>query len=326
MSGDFRNLRKSKVIRDSVAETAVSVADLIMPYFVIEGTKRREPIKSMPGISRLSIDNLLADVKAAKSLGIEAVLLFGVTDKKDEKGRESYRPDGVLQRAVKALKKDVEDIVVITDVCMCGYTSHSHCGIVKNSYVDNDATIKVLAKIAVSHAAAGADFVAPSAMMDGQVAAIREALDKNGFGPTGIFAYSAKYASSLYGPFRDALGSSPKFGDRKTYQMDYRNSDEALREIGADIEEGADIVMVKPALFYLDIMRRAKDAFKTPLAAYNVGGEYSMVKAYMSSEFIVRSSETEKNLVLEVLTSIKRAGADLIITYHAKDVAKWLKS
>lgn len=309
----LRRLRRNEIIRDLVAETRISAEDLVMPYFVIEGKMGCVPIKSMPGINRLSIDNLIKDIKELKYLGIKAVLLFGIPRKKDEEGSEAYRKGGIVQKAIKAIKKDIEDIIVITDVCLCGYTSHGHCGIVKtqNYIVDNDETLKILAKIALSHAEAGADLVAPSAMMDGQVRAIRESLDKNGFKDAGILAYSAKYASNFYGPFREALDSSPQFGDRKSYQMDYRNSDEALREIEQDIEDGADIVMVKPALAYLDIIYRAKERFNIPLAAYNVSGEYAMVK--------------DKNLVLEILTSIKRAGADLIITYHAKEVARWLR-
>ncbi|MDD5449831.1 MAG: porphobilinogen synthase [Candidatus Omnitrophica bacterium] len=340
-----------------MSETRLSAEDLVMPYFVIAGKNKREPIKSMPGIFRLSVDNLIGDIDEAQGLGIKAVLLFGVTENKDDEASEAYNKNGVVQRAIREIKKSIgkdrdkkgkirDDVIVIADVCLCGYTSHGHCGIVKKSQwsmVNNDATIKVLAKIAVSHAEAGADLVAPSAMADGQVAAIRAALDKNGFEDTGILAYSAKYASNFYGPFREAAASVPRFGDRKTYQMDFRNSGEALREIKRDIDEGADIVMVKPALAYLDVIRRAKDRFNIPLAAYNVSGEYSMVKAYCRSSVIARSPEgatkqsqkrdcfgtsclaMTRDLVLEILTSIKRAGADLIITYHAKEAAKWLK-
>jgi len=296
-----------------------------MPYVVVEGRNKKKPIRSMPGIARLSVDNLVKDVKAAKALGIKAILIFGVSKAKDLRASEAHNEDGIIQNAVRAIKKQIKDIVVITDVCLCGYTSRGHCGIVKDGRIDNDETIKVLAKIALSHAAAGADLVAPSAMMDGQVLAIREALDEKGFDETGILGYSAKYASSFYGPFREALGSRPKFGDRKSYQMDYRNSEEALNEIAADIDEGADIVMVKPALCYLDIVQRAKDRFDIPIVAYNVSGEYSMVKAYCEKPE-TRVQKPEKDLVLEILTSIKRAGADLIITYHAKEAAKWLKA
>ena|SRR3989338_514285 len=340
----LRRLRKDEATRDLVSETNLFPHNLIMPYFVIAGKNKQEPIKSMPGINRLSLDNLVKDIEEIRRLGIKAVLLFGLAQKKDKVGSEAYAKSGLIQKAIKALKKEVKDIIVITDVCLCGYTSHGHCGILKvvdslslmvdgkqkkashklstinyQPKIDNAATLRVLAKITLSHAQAGADFVAPSAMMDGQVKAIREALDKQVLQKTRILAYSVKYASNFYGPFREALDSQPQFGDRKTYQMDFRNSDEALREIEADIKEGADIVMVKPALAYLDIIRRAKDKFNLPLAAYNVSGEYAMVKAYCQGR------DTEKKLVLEILTSIKRAGADLIITYHAKEAAKWLK-
>lgn len=324
----LRESRKSQDIRDSVSQTRLSVKDLIMPYFVIEGKDKKETIKSMPGIYRLSVDNLIKDVKEAKKSGISKMLLFGVSKKKDTFAKEAYQKDGIAQKAIREIKKSIPDIAVITDVCLCGYTTHGHCGVVrggKNFIIDNDETIKILAKIALSHAEAGADFVAPSAMMDGQVWAIRKALDKEGFVNTRIMAYSAKYASSFYGAFREALDSAPQFGDRKTYQMDYRNSDEALREIEEDIREGADIVMVKPALAYLDIIYRAKQKFNLPLAAYNVSGEYAIVKDYCQGSGV--SSQglgTEKNLALEILTSIKRAGADLIITYHAKEMARWL--
>ena len=326
----LRRLRRNKQIRDLVSETQLSIKDLIVPYFVIGGKNKREPIKTMPGIYRLSLDNLIRDIKEIKGLGIKAILLFGIAQKKDVKATEAYSREGILQKAIKAARKEIKDITIISDVCLCGYASGGHCGIVRrikserknqNEFiVDNDETLKILAKVALSHAQAGADFVAPSAMMDGQVKAIREILDNNGFPNTGILAYSAKYASSFYGPFREALGSSPQFGDRKTYQMDYRNSDEALREIEQDINEGADIVMVKPALSYLDIIYRAKQKFNVPLVAYNVSGEYSLVKSAAKGGLV-----DEKNIILEILTSIKRAGAGLIITYHAKEVAKWLK-
>ncbi|MFH1655793.1 MAG: porphobilinogen synthase [Candidatus Omnitrophota bacterium] len=317
---ELRKLRENQAIRDQVSETRISVKDLILPYFVVEGSNIRQEIKSMPSVFHLSIDNLLEDLKQTRNLGINRILLFGLPQKKDVSGSESYSKDGVVQKALRAIKKETEDIVVITDVCLCGYTSHGHCGIVKDKKIDNDASIKVLAKIALFHAQAGADFVAPSAMMDGQVRAIREALDKNGFEDTKILAYSAKYASNFYGPFRDALDSTPQFGDRKTYQMDYRNSDEALREIEQDIDEGADIVMVKPALAYLDIIYKAKQKFNVPIAAYNVSGEYSMIKKLSEGDKI-----KERDLALETLTSIKRAGADLIITYFGREVAKWLE-
>ena len=318
----LRRLRRNSLIRGIASQTRISASDLVMPYFTVRGRNKKESIKSMPGIYRLSIDNLVKDIKETRGLGINSALLFGIPVKKDKYGKEAYNEGGVIQKAIKAIKKDIGDIVIITDVCLCGYTSHGHCGIIKsqNRIIDNDKTLKVLAKIALSHAYAGADFVAPSAMMDCQVKAIREALDKNGFQDTGILAYSAKYASNFYGPFREALDSTPEFGDRKTYQMDYRNSDEALREIEEDINEGADIVMVKPSLAYLDIIYRAKEKFNIPLAAYNVSGEYSAIKKLSQGDKV-----KEKDLALEVLTSIKRAGADIIITYHAKEAARWLK-
>ena len=332
----LRRLRKNSLIRDIISQANVSAGDLAQPYFIIEGRNKREHINSMPGIYRLSVDNLVRDMKEARDLGIKAALLFGIPVKKDKYGKEAYNESGVIQKAIKTIRKEIGDIIIITDACLCGYASHGHCGIVKKSkikmqkskiqakiqnfYIDNDKTLKILAKIALSHAEAGADFVAPSAMMDGQVKAIREALDKDGFQDTGILAYSAKYASNFYGPFREALDSTPEFGDRKTYQMDYRNSDEALREIQEDINEGADIIMVKPSLAYLDIIYRAKEKFNIPLAAYNVSGEYSAIKKLSQGDKI-----KEKDLALEVLTSIKRAGADIIITYHAKEAARWLK-
>lgn len=328
----FVRLRRSRAtsnLRELYAETELSVKDLIMPYFVIEGKDKRQAIRSMPGINRLSVDNLIKDIKEITDLGIRAVLLFEICDKKDKMGSRSYSEIGALQRAVAAIKKEKADVVVITDVCLCGYTSHGHCGIVRMQnakrkmqsgfIIDNDKTIKILAKIALSHAEAGADFVAPSAMMDGQVGMIREALDKNKFSDVGILAYSAKYSSNFYAPFREALNSHPEFGDRKTYQMDFRNSNEALREIEQDIDEGADIVMVKPALSYLDVIYRAKERFNVPIAAYNVSGEYSLIKTAAKEGML-----DERQVVLEILTSMKRAGADLVITYHAKEAAKWI--
>lgn len=324
----LKRSRRNNQIRELVSQTQLLARNLIMPYFIIEGKNKKEPIEAMPGVYRLSLDNLIKDINEIKKLGIKAVLLFGICRRKDEKGRESYNKNGLVQRAIKAIKKEIKDMVVISDVCLCGYTFHGHCGIIKKvnrktmdyGLIDNDATLKVLAKVALSQAEVGVDFVAPSAMMDGQVRAIRETLDKNGFKEVGILAYSAKYASNFYGPFREALDSSPKFGDRKSYQMDFRNSDEALREIEEDIKEGADMVMVKPALAYLDIMAKAKEIFKVPLVAYNVSGEYSLVKVG-AKEGVV----DEKEIILEILTAIKRAGADLIITYHAREVARWLK-
>ncbi len=328
----LRRLRSNEQIRNLFGQTQVSAKNMVMPYFVIAGKNKREPIKSMPGIYRLSLDNLIRDIREIKDLGINAILLFGIAQKKDALGTESYSKTGIAQKAIKEIRRQIKDIVIITDVCLCGYTDHGHCGIVtplkrkssaktQNYIINNDKTLKVLTKIALSHAEAGADFVAPSAMMDGQVSAIRDALDNNGFQNTGILAYSAKYASTFYGPFREALDSTPQFGGRKTYQMDYRNSGEALREVQQDIDEGADIVMVKPALSYLDIIYRVKQKFNVPVAAYNVSGEYSLVKSAAKEALA-----NEKEIILEILTSIKRAGADLIITYHAKEVAQWLKA
>ncbi|WP_029688776.1 porphobilinogen synthase [Thermoanaerobacter sp. A7A] len=314
-----RRLRMNSILREMIRETSLDVGDLIYPLFVVPGDNIKEEIDSMPGVYHFSIDLLVEEVKEVRDLGIPAILLFGVPSYKDELGSEAYSEEGIVQKAVREIKEKVPEIVVITDVCMCGYTIHGHCGIVENGQVVNDKTIDYIAKIALSHVEAGADIVAPSDMMDGRVAAIRKLLDSKGFVNTPIMAYSAKYASSFYGPFREAANSAPQFGDRKSYQMDYGNSNEALREIALDIEEGADIVMVKPALSYLDIIRRVKDNFNIPIAAYNVSGEYSMMKAAAKMGWI-----DEKSVVLEILTSIKRAGADIVITYFAKDVAKWL--
>ncbi|MFH0732597.1 MAG: porphobilinogen synthase [Candidatus Omnitrophota bacterium] len=321
----LRRLRQRVNLRDWISQTRLDPKDVILPYFVTEGRNAKKEIKSMPGVYHFSIDSLLKDISGAKE--IRSILLFGIPETKDKQGSPAYRDDGIVQKAVKAIKTEFRKLIVITDVCLCGYTTHGHCGIIRKSKVksqkskiiDNDETLKVLANIALSHAEAGVDFVAPSAMMDGQVRAIREMLDKNGFDDTGIMAYSAKYASSFYGPFREALDSRPQFGDRKSYQMDYRNSNEALREIKQDIDEGADIVMVKPALAYLDIIYRAKQKFAVPIAAYNVSGEYSMIKKLAGGD-----KAREKELALEVLASIKRAGADLIISYFGKEVLRWL--
>jgi len=313
----LRRLREKSTIRDWISETELHPKNIILPYFVVEGKGTREPIKSMPGVYHLSIDNLLKDIPEA--VGIQSILLFGIPESKDRLGSQAYKKDGVVQKAIRAVKKKFKNLIVILDVCLCGYTSHGHCGIVKDGKIDNDASLEALAKIALSYAEAGADFVAPSAMMDGQVKAIRDTLDENGFKDVGILAYSAKYASNFYGPFREALDSAPQFGDRRTYQMDFRNSDEALREIKQDIDEGADIVMVKPALAYLDIIYRAKQKFNVPIAAYNVSGEYSMIKKLSGGDRI-----KERDLALEILTSIKRAGADLIISYFGKEIGKWL--
>jgi len=336
----LNRLRKGKATRDLIAQARIGPDNLVMPCFVREGRKVKEPVEAMPGVFRFSQDELLKEIEQLKRSGVSSVILFGLPGEKDDAGRQAYSENGVIQKVVRALKKNFGDeLAVITDVCLCGYTKHGHCGVIKKSHkvtksqghqikIDNNKTINILAKIALSHARAGADIVAPSAMMDGQVAAIREGLDKNGFGDTAIMGYSAKFASNFYGPFREAAGSGMKFGDRKSYQMDFRNSDEALREIEADIQEGADIVMVKPALAYLDIIARAKEKFSVPLAAFNVSGEYAMVRTYLKmspSHQVTKSPEMEKQLVLEILTAIKRAGADIIITYWAKDAAKWLK-
>ena len=348
----LKRLRKSKVIRDLIAQACISPDNLVMPYFVREGKKIRQPIEAMPGVFRFSPDELLKEVEQLRLAGVHSLILFGLPGEKDNAGSNAYSENGVIQKAVRALKKNFGDeLAIITDVCLCGYTKHGHCGILerqkvkgsrksgippiikqgsgkrqKEFSIDNDETLKVLARIAFSHAQAGADIVAPSAMMDGQVQAIREGLDKNGFSETAIMGYSAKFASNFYGPFREAAGSGMKFGDRKSYQMDFRNSDQALREIEADIQEGADIVMVKPALAYLDIIAKAKERFAVPLAAFNVSGEYSMVKTYSKSTVhSPQSTGIEKELALEILTAIRRAGADIIITYYAKEAAGWLK-
>jgi len=315
-----RRLRKNENLRRMIRETSLSVDDLVYPLFVTAGKKVKKPIDSMPGNFQLSLDYLAKEVKTTKDLGIPAVLLFGIPEKKDEEGSGAYDRDGIIQRAVREIKDKVPDILVITDVCLCEYTSHGHCGILDGDYVDNDSTIEILAETAVSQAEAGADMVAPSAMMDGQVLAIRDALDEDGFDDLPVMAYSAKYASSFYGPFREAAEGAPQFGDRTTYQMDPPNSDEAIREITLDVEEGADIIMVKPALAYLDIIRRAKEEFDLPLAAYNVSGEFSMIKAAETMGWLDGT-----RAMMECLTSIKRAGADIIITYFAKEAAALLK-
>ena len=316
-----RRLRTSEVMRRLVRETELSVNDLIYPLFVVHGSGVRMEISSMPGCFRVSVDELVREAAEVRDLGIPGILLFGLPESKDEVGSEAYAPNGIIQQAVKAVKSAVSDLLVVTDVCLCEYTSHGHCGIVKDGRVANDETVELLAKIAVSHARSGADIVAPSDMMDGRVAAIREALDEDGFGDAAIMAYSAKYASAFYGPFREAAECAPQFGDRKTYQMDPANAREALKEVSLDIAEGADIVMVKPALAYLDVIRQVKDATDVPVAAYNVSGEYSMVKAAAQNGWL-----DERKAVMEILTSIKRAGADIILTYHAKDAANWLRS
>jgi len=314
-----RRMRRTENLRRMIRETRLSVDNLIYPLFVVPGEKVRRPVASMPGVFQLSRDEVVREAKEVAKLKIPAVILFGVPEEKDERGSEAYSQSGVVQQAVKAIKDATPDLVVITDVCLCEYTSHGHCGILKGQEVDNDATLDVLARIAISHAKSGADIVAPSDMMDGRVRAIRQALDENGFSQTAIMAYSAKYCSGFYGPFREAAHSAPQFGDRRSYQMDIANAEEAIREVTMDIEEGADIVMVKPALAYLDIIRTVKNMFDFPLAAYNVSGEYAMVKAACERGWL-----EEKRIVMEILTAIRRAGADMILTYFAKDVARWL--
>ncbi len=314
-----RRLRKNENFRRMIRETKLSVDDLVYPLFVVPGKDKKKPIRSMPGNFQMSIDHILKEVQKTKDLGIPAILLFGIPDKKDELASGAFTQDGIIQQAVRRIKDKVADILVITDVCLCEYTSHGHCGMIEKGDVDNDTTLEVLAETAVSHAKAGVDMVAPSAMMDGQIRAIREGLDEAGYDNLPIMAYSAKYASCFYGPFREAAESVPQFGDRKAYQMDPANSDEAIREINLDVEEGADIIMVKPALPYLDIIRRAREEFDLPVAAYNVSGEFAMIKAAAQLGWL----DGERAMV-EALTSIKRAGADIIITYFAQDTAKLL--
>ena len=316
----MRRLRATPALRRLVQETRLSVSDLIYPIFVAEEAGEPREIEPMPGIFQHSLDSLKSEVKTVAELGIPAVLVFGIPSYKDEVGSQGYAPNGIIQEAIRAIKQAQPELAVIGDVCMCEYTSHGHCGILlDDGVVDNDRTLELLAETAVSQADAGADIVAPSAMMDGQVGAIRDALDDNDHENVPIMAYSAKYASSFYGPFRAAAESTPQMGDRKGYQMDPPNVNEAMREIEQDIFEGADIVMVKPALAYLDVITKAKQRFDTPLAAYNVSGEYSMVKAAAGNGWI-----DERRIVMEILTGIKRAGVDMIISYHAKDVAAWL--
>ncbi|MFC2009676.1 porphobilinogen synthase [Chloroflexota bacterium] len=315
----LRRLRRTETLRAMVRETAVDVGDLIYPLFVNAGDGVKQDISAMPGFFRYSVDLLSREVEEVAGLGIPAVLLFGIPDCKDEVGSSAYDPEGVIQQAVRAIKKTVPELVVLTDVCLCEYTSHGHCGVLVDGCVDNDRTLELLARMALSHAEAGADIVAPSDMMDGRVKAIRQALDEKGFQQTAILSYAAKYSSAFYGPFREAADSTPQHGDRRSYQMDTANWREALREVEQDIVEGADMVMVKPAMAYLDVIRRVRDKYDCPLAAYNVSGEYAMVKAAAQQGWL-----DEKQIILEVLTAIKRAGADLIITYHAREAAPWL--
>jgi porphobilinogen synthase len=314
-----RRLREKTLVRKLVRETTLAVDDLVYPLFVVHGRGVREPISSMPGQSRLSVDELVKECKDVAGMGIPAVLLFGLPAHKDPRGSEAYADDGIVQQAVRAVKDTVPDLLVVTDVCLCEYTSHGHCGIVEDGTVRNDPTVDLLARTAVSHAEAGADIVAPSDMMDGRVGAIRDALDEATFADTPIMAYSAKYASAYYGPFRDAVDSAPQHGDRRGYQMDASNAREAVREVNMDVAEGADIVMVKPALAYMDIIRMVADEVNLPLAVYNVSGEYAMIEAAAANGWIDRD-----RIVMETLTGFRRAGADIIITYHALHAAKLL--
>ncbi len=317
----MRRLRGSGLLRDLVRETELTAAHLVYPMFVELGTDSQTPIAAMPGVERFSISRVVEEAAEAAAAGIPAVLLFGVPIDKDEQGSGAYDPEGVVQLAVRAIKEAHPDLVVMTDVCLCAYTSHGHCGVVRaDGRIDNDLSLELLARTAISHAEAGADAIAPSDMMDGRVGALRAQLDAEGHTGTPIVAYSAKFASAFYGPFREAAGSAPAFGDRRTYQLDPANAEEAVREAILDMEEGADIVMVKPALAYLDVIHRVKQATGMPVAAYNVSGEYAMIKAAAAAGYI-----DERSTVLETLTSIRRAGADIVITYHAKDVAEWLR-
>jgi porphobilinogen synthase len=317
----LRRLRRTPVLRDLVRETRLHAGDLVLPLFVEEGLEGRAAIEAMPGVDRVSISAAVAEAGEAAALGIPAVLLFGIPGHKDEEGSGAWDDDGIVQLAARAIKDAHPEALVIADLCLCEYTSHGHCGLLRaDGSVDNDSTVELLARTAVSQARAGADIVAPSDMMDGRVGAIRAALDEEGLVDTPTMAYSAKFASAFYGPFREAADSTPAFGDRRGYQMDPANGDEALREVLLDVQEGADIVLVKPALPYLDVVRRVKDATSLPVAAYNVSGEYSMLKAAAAAGYI-----DERAAVLEALTSIRRAGADIVITYHAKDVARWLQ-
>ena len=315
----LRRLRENAAMRLLTRETSLSVKDLVYPLFVTHGRDVQRPVESMPGVNQLSLDRLPSEIAEVSELGIPAVLLFGIPEHKDARGTGAYDPHGIVQEAVRVVKETAPELLVVTDVCLCEYTDHGHCGVIKGEHVDNDETLELLTRTALSHAEAGADVVAPSAMMDGQVGAIRSALDDGGYPLVPIMAYSAKYASAFYGPFRTAAESAPQFGDHRGYQMDPSNARQALREMELDIQEGADIIMVKPALAYLDIIARARQAFSHPIAAYNVSGEYSMVKAASANGWLDGPEAT-----LEVITAIKRAGADIIISYHAKDMARRL--
>jgi porphobilinogen synthase len=316
----LRRLRATRALRGLVRETSLEPADLVYPLFVAHGLDRREPIEAMPGIDRLSIGHAVAEAAEAAELGIPAVLLFGIPASKDEEGSGAWDEEGIVQLATRAIKEQVPDLIVVADLCLCEYTSHGHCGVLREGTVDNDATLELLSRTAVSQARAGADLVAPSDMMDGRVGVIRQALDEGGYAETPILAYSAKFASSFYGPFREAADSTPAVGDRRGYQMDPANANEALRETRLDVEEGADIVMVKPALPYLDVIRAVKEQTGMPVGAYNVSGEYAMVKAGAAAGYL-----DERATVLEALTCIRRAGADIVVTYHAKEAARWLR-
>lgn len=315
----LRRLRYNPILRDMVRETELQKNDLIYPLFVRPGENIKTEIKSMPGVFQMSIDILVKECKEVRDLGIPAVILFGIPEHKDEKGSEAYDPNGIIQRAIRAIKAEVKDLLVITDVCLCEYTSHGHCGLLQGEEILNDETVSLLAKEAVSHAETGADIIAPSDMMDGRVAAIRKALDYKGFQNIPIMSYAVKYASGYYGPFRDAAESTPTFGDRRSHQMDIANSNEAIREADLDVDEGADIIMVKPAGAYLDIIYRVKEEYQMPTAAYQVSGEYSMIKAAGKLDWI-----DEERVMIESLVAIKRAGADMILTYFAKDAAKYI--
>ncbi|MBO4714842.1 MAG: porphobilinogen synthase [Verrucomicrobia bacterium] len=331
MSGTFpfyrpRRLRQTDELRAMVRESHLRKEQLVLPLFVTEGTQKRVPVPSMPGVFQLSIDELLAETRSAWETGVRAILLFGIPDHKDEKGSSAYDPEGITQRAVRALRKEFPDLIIITDVCLCEYTSHGHCGMIRKTpwgrtFVDNDSTLEILAQTALSHVMAGADIVAPSDMMDGRIGAIRKTLDDAGFTDAVIMSYAAKYASAFYGPFRDAADSAPKFGDRRAYQMDPANAEEALREVAMDIEEGADIVMVKPGLAYLDILNRVKNTFHYPTAVYMVSGEYAMIKAAGEKGWI-----DEDRIMMESHLSMVRAGADIIITYAAPSICKMLNN
>jgi porphobilinogen synthase len=315
-----RRLRRNERLRELIRETSLEPRNFIYPLFVGPGHDKVQPITSMPGVAQWSVDRVAKECADVQSLGIPAVILFGIPERKDAVGSEAYADGGVVQQAIRAIKEKLPDLLVITDVCLCEYTDHGHCGVIKNSDVDNDSTLELLAKEALSHVQAGADIIAPSDMMDGRVGAIRKALDDHGFTQTPIMAYAAKYASGFYGPFREAAESTPQFGDRRSYQMDPANADEALREVELDIREGADIVMVKPALAYLDVIYRVKEKFGYPVAAYNVSGEYSMIKAAGQQGWI-----DEQRIMMEVLFAIRRAGADMILSYFAKDAARLLQ-